>query len=142
MPRLAYVYEGIDTEENGRPKLVNVKYFGGVYDGTGEIERFWKEVYEYIESAYDVDKIKRINLNGDGAVWIKTGAKVLSKTKLVLDKFHMHKYIISATSHLADSAEDDRSEIYRAIHKTGKKHVKMYLTELYMPQKAKRKEKL
>lgn len=22
MPRLAYVYEGIDTEENGRPKLV------------------------------------------------------------------------------------------------------------------------
>ena len=65
MPRLAYVYEGIDTEENGRPKLVNVKYFGGVYDGTGEIERFWKGVYEYIESAYDVDKIKRINLNGD-----------------------------------------------------------------------------
>lgn len=49
MPRLAYVYEGIATEENGRPKLVNVKYFGGVYDGTGEIERFWKEVYEYIE---------------------------------------------------------------------------------------------
>lgn len=42
MPRLAYVYEGIDTEENGRPKLVNVKYFGGVHDGTGEIERFWK----------------------------------------------------------------------------------------------------
>lgn len=121
MPRLAYVYEGIDTEENGRPKLVNVKYFGGVYDGAGETERFWKEVYEYIESAYDVDKIKRINLNGDGAAWIKTGAKVLPKTKFVLDKFHMHKYIIAATSHLADSAEDARSEIYRAIHKTGKK---------------------
>lgn len=77
MPRLAYVYEGIDTEENGRPKLVNVKYFG-VYDGTGEIERFWKEVYEYIER----------------------------------------------------------------FLKQGKKHVKKYLTELYMPQKAKQKEKL
>ena len=77
MPRLAYVYEGIDTDENGRPKLVNVKYFG-VYDGTGEIGRFWKEVYEYIE-----------------------------------------RFI-----------------------KQGKKHVKKYLTELYMPQKAKRKEKL
>lgn len=54
----------------------------------------------------------------------------------------MHKYIIAATSHLADSAEDAISEIYRAIHKTGKKHVKMYLTELYIPQKAKRKENL
>ena len=29
MPRLAYVYEGIDTEKDGRPKLINVKYFGG-----------------------------------------------------------------------------------------------------------------
>ena len=67
MSRLEYVCEGIDTEENGRLKSVNVKYFGEVYDGTGEIERFWEEVYEYIESAYDVDKIKRINLNGDGA---------------------------------------------------------------------------
>ena len=45
----------------------------------------------------------------------------MPKTKFVLDKFHMHKYIITATSHLGDSAEDARSEIYRAIHKTGKR---------------------
>ena len=63
---------------------------------------------------------KRINLNGDGAAWIKAGIKVLPKAKFILDKFHMHKYIIAATSHLADSAEDAISEIYRAIHKTGK----------------------
>lgn len=67
-----------------------------------------------------MDKIKRINLNEDGTAWIKTGAKVLPKTKFVLDKFYRHKYIIAATSHLADSAEDARSEIYRAINKTGK----------------------
>lgn len=121
MPRLAYVYEGIDTEETGRPKLINVKYFGGVYDGSEGVSAFWKEVLAYIESAYDMDKIKKINLNGDGAAWIKAGAGVLPKTKFVLDKFHMHKYIITATSHLGDSAEDARSEIYRAIHKTGKK---------------------
>ena len=46
---------------------------------------------------------------------------MLPKTKFVLDKFHMHKYIITATSHLGDSAEDARSEIYRAVHKTGKR---------------------
>ena len=39
-----------------------------------------------------------------------------AKAHFVLDRFHMHKYIISATSHLRDSAQDARSEIYRAIN--------------------------
>ena len=38
-----------------------------------------------------------------------------AKAHFVLDRFHMHKYIISATSHLKDSAQDARREIYRAI---------------------------
>lgn len=121
MPRLAYVYEAVDTEGNGRPKLINAKYFGGVYDGSDGVKNFWTEVNDYIESAYDVDKIKHIYINGDGATWIKTGVTVLPKSKFVLDKFHMYKYIITATSHLGDSAEDARSEIYRTIYKTGKK---------------------
>lgn len=33
----------------------------------------------------------------------------------------MHKYIITATSHLGDCAKEARSEIYRAIYKTGKR---------------------
>ena len=121
MPRLAYVYEGIDTEENGRPKLINVKYFGGIYEGSRGVEEFWKEVGDYIESAYETREIKRIYINGDGAAWIKAGTSVLPKSKFVLDTFHMHKYIIAATSQLEDSAEDARSEIYRAIRKTGKR---------------------
>ena len=44
MPRLAYVYEGIDTEKDGRPKLINVKYFGGVYEGAEGVETFWVNV--------------------------------------------------------------------------------------------------
>lgn len=121
MPRLAYVYEGIDTEENGRPKLINAKYFGGVYDGSQGVKDLWTEVRKYIESAYETEKIKQIYINGDGASWIKSGTSVLPKAKFVLDKFHMHKYIITATSHLGDSAQDARREIYRAIHKTGKR---------------------
>lgn len=88
-----------------------------------------------------MDKIKRINLNGDGAVWIKTGAKVLPKTKFVLDKFHMHKYTIAATSHLADSAEHARSEIYRAIHKTGKKACEEVFDRIIYATESKTKRK-
>ncbi len=47
---------------------------------------------------------------------IRTGAGMHTKARFVLDRFHMHKYIISATSHLKDSAQDARSEIYKAIN--------------------------
>lgn len=127
MPRLAYVYEGVDTEENGRPKLINAKYFGGIYDGSNGVKDFWREVNDYIESAYDTEKIKRININGDGAAWIKSGTSMLPKSKFVLDKFHMHKYIITATSHLGDSPGDARCEIYRQYTRQGKRLVKWCL---------------
>ncbi len=120
MPYIAYVYEGIDVEEDGRPKLINPKYFGGIYEGTEGVKQFWDEVYEYIEKAYDTDALKIININGDGASWIKTGVKYIKQAKFVLDKYHMHKYIVAATAHLKDSKEDARAKIYRAIHKKKK----------------------
>ncbi len=60
--------------------------------------------------------MEKIYINGDGADWIRTGAGMHTKARFVLDRFHMHKYIISATSHLKDSAQDARSEIYKAIN--------------------------
>ena len=119
MPKLIYVYEGI-TNENGRNKLISKKHFGGVYEGGKEIEQLWKEVEEYIETAYDTEELIKIYINGDGAAWIKSGQRILPKAKFVLDRFHMHKYIIGATSHLLDSVEDARSEIYRAVYKKKK----------------------
>lgn len=121
MPKLAYVYEGIDNEEDGRPKLINKKHFGGMYEGENGVKKFWNEVYAYIESTYDVEKIKNIYINGDGAAWIKSGTNYIAPSKFVLDKYHMHKYVTLATAHLGDSRNDAISEIYRAIHKRKKK---------------------
>lgn len=120
MPYIVYVYEGIDTEDNGRPSLVNPMYFGGVYEGSDGIKRLWNEVYTYIDGSYDINDIEKIYISGDGAAWIKSGVKYIHKAKLRLDKYHMHKYIKSATAHLGDSADDARSDIYRAIHKKKK----------------------
>lgn len=119
MPKLIYVYEGI-TNESGRNELINKKHFGGVYEGGKAIEQLWEEVAEYIESSYDTEELVKIYINGDGAAWIKSGQKILDKAKFVLDRFHMHKYIIGATSHLLDSMEDARSEIYRSIYEKKK----------------------
>lgn len=120
MPKLVYVYEGIQAEGD-RHELLGVKYFGGGYEGTQGTERLWKEVYDYISGSYDEEVLECIYVNGDGAEWIRTGAKVHAKAKFVLDRYHMHKYIIAATSHLGDSVQDARSEIWRAINGKRKK---------------------
>lgn len=120
MPRIIYVYEGVDTDEEGRPKLIHTKYFGGVYEGQEAISRLWTEVLDYVNEAYDMEAVDRIYINGDGAAWIRTGEKIIPKSKFALDKYHMHKYIMAATSHLEASGDDVRSEIYRAIHKKKK----------------------
>lgn len=119
MPKIVYVYEGIkrEHETSTRRKLVNAKYFGGMYEGSEGVERLWKEVSAYLEATYEMDEVKQVYINGDGANWIKSGRKYIYKSKFVLDKFHIQKYIISATSHLLDSAEDARAELYQAIHK-------------------------
>ena len=120
MPRIIYVYEGVESDEEGCPRLINPRYFGGVYDGQEALSRLWTEVLDYLNEAYDLDTVDRIYINGDGAAWIRTGEKIIPKSKFALDKYHLHKYIIAATSHLEDTAEDARSEIYRAIHKKKK----------------------
>lgn len=122
MPKLAYVYEGLepDAPKSQRMKLVESKFFGGVYEGSKGVEQFWREIYEYIQATYDVTKIKKIYINGDGATWIKSGRKWIAGSTFVLDKFHMQKYITAATAHLLDSAGDARGEIYHAIYKRAK----------------------
>ncbi len=115
MPKLIYLYEGIDAESK-RHQLINVKYFGGGYEGTAGVEALWKEVYRYIEETYDEAYLKKIYVSGDGAEWIKTGAKMHEKAKFVLDKYHMHKYIIAATSHLEDMAQEARNALWEAIY--------------------------
>lgn len=80
----------------------------------------WQEIWDYIEGSYDVDSLKAVYINGDGAGWIKSGAKYIATGKFVLDKFHLQKYIIQATSHLWDSVEDARELIYQALHRRSK----------------------
>ena len=121
MPRIIYTYEGVDDDEEGRPRLINPRYFGGVYDGQKSIERLWTEVLDYLNEAYDMEAVDRVYINGDGAAWIRTGEKIIPKARFALDKYHMYKYIIAATSHLEDSSEDARSEIYRVIHRKKKR---------------------
>lgn len=115
MPKLIYVYEDVNFD-GSKHELVGSSYFGGDYAGTEGTGQLWREVFEFIKDSYDEDFLEKIYINRDGADWIRAGAGMHEKARFVLDRFHMHKYIISATSHLKDSAQDARSEIYRAVN--------------------------
>ncbi len=114
--KLVYVYEGIEKEapKSKRHKLINPYYF---CSGSSEKsnEEFWEEIWEYIESHYEVNRIKKIYLNSDGGAWIECGKKNMAGIIPVLDGFHLEKYLTKMTSHMEDSTEDAKAELRAAI---------------------------
>jgi len=96
-PKLVYVHEGRKKVGKDRWKLLNARYFSGIYNNSDEL---WAEVADYIDQAYDVDSIEKIYLSGDGASWIKNGLSWIKGSIYVLDRYHLSKYVTQATAHL------------------------------------------
>ena len=120
--KLVYVYEGIEKEapKSKRHKLINPYYFSRGYDNDGN-QKFWDEIYEYIDNHYELEKVKKIYLNADGGAWIKAGKRRIAGITYVLDEFHLEKYLTRLTSHMKDSKEDAKRELYEAIRNKTKR---------------------
>lgn len=99
------INESGENSKNPRYRLVGKHYFCGAYTGESANRKLWEEVRDYIEKVYDTDMLERIYIAGDGARWIKSGCEVLYKSRFVLDKFHMMKYVNISITHLLDSAQ-------------------------------------
>lgn len=128
--KLVYVYEGIEREapKSKRHKLVNPYYFSRVCSGEANL-KFWDEVYAYLDANYDLEKVKRIYVNGDGGGWIKAGMKRISGMTYALDEFHLEKYLIKLTNHMLDEKDTARDELRRIIRKETKKEFTEKVTE-------------
>lgn len=129
--KLVYVYEGIENEspKSQRHCLMNPYYFCGVNTGEGN-QKFWDEIYEYMDSHYDLEKVKRIYVNSDGGSWIKSGMKRIAGITHVLDGFHLEKYLTKLTSHMKDSREEAAWELRNAIRNKTKGEFKELAEEL------------
>ncbi|SNU09973.1 Uncharacterised protein family (UPF0236) [Lachnospiraceae bacterium] len=115
--KLVYVYEGIEKEapKSKRHRLVNPYYFCSTTVSETN-EEFWDRIYQYVETTYDVSKIKKIYVNGDGGSWIK-GCKKFANVTFVLDEFHMGKYLTKMTSHLRKEFSQEDVKEFRGILK-------------------------
>ena len=120
--KLVYCFEGKELEApiSKRKRLINPHYFAGVYKGTNENGKLWEEVYEYIVSKYDLEKIKKIYISGDGASWIREGLNYFRQAIFVMDEYHILKYTTKATSVLQDSQEEGMHRIFEALRNSDK----------------------
>lgn len=116
--KLVYVHEGIEPEapRSRRHRLINPHYFAGTAQGKNN-EEFWKEVYRYIDTQYDLSKIKKIYVNSDGGGWIRAGMRQIKGLVHVLDEHHLDRSIAGLTAHMKDSREDAEEEIRKEIRR-------------------------
>lgn len=132
LAKLVYVHEGVDMTNRKRHKLKNPYYISGVYEGADN-DRLWSEVWDYITETYDEDKIECIFIIGDGASWIRKGCEYIPNSVFVLDKYHLQKYINSATFHSQELKEEVWNGIwgqdYKVVSKALTKAKKLAVTE-------------
>jgi len=133
-PRLVYIHEGRE-EKNGKNVLKNVYYKAYVGE---KAEDIWIDVANYIEENYKEEKIEKIYIAGDGAPWIKEGLEWIVKSRFVLDRYHLNKYVLKATS----KEPKYRDKIWRAINEGNKEGVKKIFDELIKRAEEEEKEKI
>lgn len=130
--KLVYVYEYKQESPTceKRKELVNTFYFGGIYAGSKENERFWYKVSDYIEKTYDTDKVKKIYLIGDGGTWLTAGTKYLVNALFCFDKYHLMKYINHASNQMLDDKDMAKSELYRMLYGKDKVGFRAYTDKM------------
>ena len=136
--KLVYCFEGKELEApiSKRKRLINPHYFAGVYKGSIANGKLWEEVYEYISSRYDLNKVKKIYISGDGAPWIREGINYFNKAIFVMDEYHILKYATKVTSVLQDSQEEGMCRIFEALRNNDKTELENIFGMIYNVCKA------
>jgi len=101
----AIVHEGHKENFTKRKELKNVRAFATV----DSYSSLYEVIYDYINKAYDTDKIKTIFISGDGAKGIKAYDNCFNNAIFVLDKFHYKrkhlKHIFKNNDELINTAD-------------------------------------
>ena len=126
--KLIYVYEyKRDVPgHKSRKELVNKFYFSGLYPGKEGNEKLWGKVSDYINKTYDVSKIKRVFISGDGALWIKGGIHYIENSLYCADKYHLMQYVNQAAGQMLDEKEIVKQELWHLLHSQKSKAKKRF----------------
>ena len=133
---LATISEGIDMSNPKRHRLVNPLHIAGY---GMEAEAFNDQVEACVNERYDLNKVKRIYIHGDGAGRIVALGERFPNAKHVLDGFHLEKYL-KKLGHYSGAAQ--RMGALRAALREGNwKTYKKLLEDIYVLQTGKDRER-
>ena len=117
MVKSAVLFEGI--REGSRNELINKHHIMSMRP------MFWETVADVIYERYDITRLKRIMVIGDGAHWIKESLKFIKtqdiKCKFLLDKFHFKQSLNRITkdkdlqSTLEETVLKNKPEIFTGL---------------------------
>lgn len=79
-------YEGWREVSKDRYRVTEKTVYTGIMDG----DRFWEGFSLTLAKKYDLSKVGRVIVGGDGAPWVKEGAELLGGI-YELDKFHLKR---------------------------------------------------
>jgi len=79
-------YEGWEEVSKDRYRVTEKTVYTGIMDG----DRFWEGFSLTLAKKYDLSKVGRVVIGGDGASWVKEGAELLGGI-YELDKFHLKR---------------------------------------------------
>lgn len=132
---LVTITEGIDTSNPKRHQLINPLHIAGY---GMDAEAFNDQVEACVYERYDLDKVKRIYIHGDGASRIVALGERFPNAEHVLDGFHLEKYL-KKLGHYNGAAQ--RMGAIRAALRDGNwKTYKKLLETIYALQTEKDKE--
>ena len=126
---LVTITEGIDTSNPKRHQLINPLHIAGY---GMDAEAFNDQIEACVDERYDLNKVKRIYIHGDGASRIVALGERFPNAVHVLDGFHMEKYL-KKLGHYTGAAQ--RMGALRAALKDGNwKTYKKLLEDIYALQ--------
>ncbi len=85
--KLLTAYDGKRISKDGRRSLEH-RYSVAT---TREAENFWEESSAHLANQWKMDRIKKVELGGDGASWVKEGIELFPNTVYHLDRYHLCK---------------------------------------------------
>lgn len=137
MVPLVTVTEGIRLECHGRNRTIGTMHF---VDENFDSKNLWKSVEGYIGKAYDLSKVERIYVHGDGGRWIENGLDNLPQTVYVMDGYHLGKHLRSITNQFPNKKVSKR--IIKAVQENDRKGADKILQSLYAASEDKTQEKM
>lgn len=112
-------YEGWEEISSKRYKLKGKSVYAGIMDG----KRFWEGFSLAVAKKYDLSRIEKVIVGGDGASWVKEGAELLGAL-YELDRFHL-----KGALHRGLGSDLVVSEIYQACVRGDVASVERLLTK-------------